>query len=343
VVVYPPYVKVSGKFTVEVSALVGASALGNYNQIATAKVVLPLGNGKVVAYEGIPIITGNSLKHWHSVYLAENYVNLGGKLLNVLCKHGIGVRGYKKDISSFDSNFEAANSESEAILDLCNDIHGFLIPDKQLKRDSLVEFSNAIPVLTEENLENVSKFAIQHNKVVPRQVKDKTGETMMPFKQEYASVPSYGFAASMDLGWILRPRYEGNGSVVQLPQGIDANVERRLRAKSSVLALYNLLMGSGSKQARALPIVKLTELMIVVSNAPIPNLVHGAYVDYAKLSMEILSAYYNAFNKNKSISINVHCYGIKDCVSVGNLQPKVHQSLDSLIESVIDDVENLMQ
>ncbi|MGC8543875.1 MAG: DevR family CRISPR-associated autoregulator, partial [Vulcanisaeta sp.] len=250
---------------------------------------------------------------------------------------------YEKDISNFDSNFKAADHESEAILDLCNDIHGFLIPDKQLKRDSLVEFSNAIPVLTEENLENVSKFAIQHNKVVPRQVTDKTMETMMPFKQEYASVPLYGFAASMDLGWILRPRYEGNGSVIQLLQGIDANAERKLRAKSSVLALFNLLMGSGSKQARALPIVKLTELMIIVSNAPIPNLVHGAYADYAKLSMEILSAYYNAFNKNKSISINVHCYGIKDCVSVGNLQPKVPQSLDSLIKSVIDDIENLMQ
>ncbi|MGC8983588.1 MAG: type I-A CRISPR-associated protein Cas7/Csa2, partial [Desulfurococcaceae archaeon] len=162
---YPPYVKVTGRFAIEVSALVGAGALGNYNQVATAKIVLPTSDGKIVTYEGVPIITGNSLKHWHAVYLADNYVALGGKLLNVFCKHGIGVRGYTVD-SDFN-NPKESSVEAEAIVDVCNDIHGFLIPRQQLKRDSLVEFSNAIPVLIQDNLVNASKFAIQHNRVVP--------------------------------------------------------------------------------------------------------------------------------------------------------------------------------
>ncbi len=84
---YPPYVKVAGRFTVEVSALTGSGNIGNYNQVATAKIVVPDGNTYRV-YDGVPIITGNALKHWHAVYLAQEYVKLGGSLLNILCKHG---------------------------------------------------------------------------------------------------------------------------------------------------------------------------------------------------------------------------------------------------------------
>ncbi|WP_244263081.1 hypothetical protein [Saccharolobus islandicus] len=43
----------------------------------------------------VPVLTGNSLEHWHSVYLAEVYTTLGGKHANELCKAGIGLRGYK--------------------------------------------------------------------------------------------------------------------------------------------------------------------------------------------------------------------------------------------------------
>ncbi len=340
VMVYPPYVKISGRFTVEVSALVGAGALGNYNQIATAKIVLCKSNNQIVSYEGVPILTGNSLKHWHSVYLAENYVALGGKLLNILCKHGIGVRGYVYNASSFDK-LESANTEVEAIKDLCNDIHGFLIPDEQLKRDSLVEFSNSIPVLTEENLENTSKFAVQHNRVVPREVSAKTDVEMMVFKQEYASAALYGFAVNMDLGWILRPRYEGGGGFANLPPGFSVSDERVLRAKASVLALFNTLMGSGSKQARALPIVKLDELMIAVSEIPIPNLVHGAYEDYAKLSIELLNAYYQTYGSNKFMKI--YCYGISDCSSTGGLQIKRYDKLNELITELVKDIEDLIK
>jgi CRISPR-associated protein Cst2 len=345
---YPPFVRVSGRFTVEVSALVSSGSIGNYTQIATAKLVLPNGT----AYEGVPIITGNSLKHWHSVYLVENYVSLGGKYTNILCKHGIGLRGLKHDINSFDkiSKDSYANSEQEAIIDVCNDIHGFLIPEKQLKRDSIVEVSNAIPVLTENNLENVSKFAIQYNRVVPNTVSNKLGEGqerqgMMVFKQEHASVPLFGFAVSMDLGWILRPRYEGDGSSISIP-GVDINEERKRRARAALLAVLNLINGGGSKQARSLPIIGVQELMIVASNVPIPKPVHAAFENYAAQTIDALRIYASNVNNAK---IYVHCYSASGKPINGcgqrqgdKIQVHDHSSLEDMFNSVINEVLGMM-
>jgi CRISPR-associated protein Cst2 len=349
---YPPYVKVTGRFTVEVSALVGAGSLGNYNQIATAKIVLPSDQGKIVTVEGVPIITGNSLKHWHSVYLADNYVALGGKLLNIFCKHGIGVRGYTVD-SNFNNPREAT-SEMEAILDICNDVHGLLVPNKQLKRDSLVEFSNAIPVLTQDNLDNASKFAIQHNRVVPASLagseEEEEGVTMMVFKQENASVALYGFAVNMELGWILRPRYEGDGSIVDVSDRIGSRQqesktdiiveERKRRARAAMLALFDLIVGFGSKKARALPIAKPVELMVVVSRVPIPNLVHAAYPDYASLSLQMLAGFCGG--SEKCDQIHVHCYNVKGCEKINAVEVKKHTQLDELIISVVNEVVEII-
>ena len=93
---------------------------GNTN--TTARIVV-----EIRVYD-IPVLTGNSLKHWHSVYLAEVYITLGGKHANELCKAGIGLRGYKLESTLDDT--KAATSENEAIEDVCNDIHGFLITIK---------------------------------------------------------------------------------------------------------------------------------------------------------------------------------------------------------------------
>lgn len=194
--IYPPYIRVSGRVEFQVSVLTGLGAIGYYNQHSTAKILL---DGRI--YE-VPVLTGNSLKHWHAVYLAEAYEALGGKRLNEFCRRGLGIRGYKA--SSGLSEPQKADTEIEAIEDLCNDIHGFLIPEKQVKRDSLVKTSFLIPVLTKSNVEAASKFAIQHNKVVPASVKE---EEMALFKQEYATA-LYGFNIKMDLGFSLIPLYE---------------------------------------------------------------------------------------------------------------------------------------
>jgi CRISPR-associated protein Cst2 len=287
--------------------------------------------------------------------LVENYVSLGGKYANILCKHGIGLRGLKHDVDSFDkiSKDSYANSEQEAIIDVCNDIHGFLIPEKQLKRDSIVEVSNAIPVLTEDNLENVSKFAIQYNRVVPYTVSKNLGEGqegqgMMVFKQEHASVPLFGFAMSMDLGWILRPKYEGDGSIVSELPNKDDNVteERKRRAKAALLAVLNLITGSGSKQARSLPIIGVQELMIVVSNVPIPKLVHAAFDNYAAQTIDALRIYANNVNDAK---IYVHCYSasgkpINGCEQRqdNKVQMHSHSSLEDMFNNVINETLSMM-
>ena len=61
------FIKISGRFQAQVSTLTGSGSIGNYNTHALAQVVQ---NGKV--YE-VPVLTGNSFKHWHSYYLASVY------------------------------------------------------------------------------------------------------------------------------------------------------------------------------------------------------------------------------------------------------------------------------
>lgn len=308
------HVRFSGRLTIEVSALVGAGNIGNYNQIATAKIAIPTGHG-IEVFEGVPIITGNSLKHWHAVYMAQAYKDLGGTYMNALCEKGIGLRGYKHTSRDLSKKLETCDSECEAILDLCNDVHGFLIPGKQLKRDSLVQVSNMIPVLTRESLEAVSKFAVQHNRVVPpQQIKGEEKEEragMMVFKQEYASVPLFGFAMSIDLSYILRPRYEDGECLRKLKvfkDDRDVESERVKRAKASILAVLNMMLGSGSKQARALPITEVRELVAAASEASIPNTIHGAYPGYLSESIDSLKTYAKLVNKK----IWVLCYGVKE-------------------------------
>lgn len=328
----PPYIRISGRIELQVSVLTGLGAIGNYNQHATAKVVV---NGKL--YE-VPVMTGNAFKHWHSVYLAEVYEALGGKYLNELCKRGIGLRGYKADTQY--PNLEEASSECEAIKDVCNDIHGFLVTkeERPFKRDSLFKTSFLVPVLTEENVKIASKFAVQHNRVIPSQLRVEEA-AMMIFKQEY-STALYGFGISANLGLTLIPLYDSIKNCYSWISENDIDQERKLRIKATIIALINLLMGSGSKQARALPIVRLRELVATVSNTPIPNLVHGSYPDYVKESLEIMNAYASVFDKENA-KIYVMCYGVKCKDKVEN--SKTSQSKEKSAELCINDYENLSE
>lgn len=349
----PPYIRASGRIELQASVLTGLGAIGNYNQHATAKVIV---NGKL--YE-VPVMTGNALKHWHSVYLAEVYEALGGQNLNELCRRGIGLRGYEVDTQY--PNLTEANSECEAIKDVCNDIHGFLVAKKEkrpFKRDSLFKASFLVPVLTEENVKIASKFAVQHNRVIPSQMgveESKTSEAksggkteeaiMMIFKQEYATA-LYGFAIGANLGLTLTPLYDDSKNCSLEMQ--DINREKSLRVKAAIIALINLLMGPGSKQARALPIVRLRELVVAVSNIPIPNLVHGSYPDYVKESLEIMRAYASALD-GENIKINIMCYGVecsdktvtpeagKGSEKRAKLNIEHYKDLSELVRKVIDE------
>lgn len=119
------YVRVAGRVRVNVTVLTGHGTAGNYSMHARARVYCCGDSSKV--YE-VPVLTGNSLKHWHAYYAAQVYQALGGSMLNELCKRGIGLRGYNVD-AKLEGTREKATSECEAIKDFCNDLHGFLIPE----------------------------------------------------------------------------------------------------------------------------------------------------------------------------------------------------------------------
>lgn len=316
-----PYIRVAGRVEVNLSALTGSGATGNYNSIATAHVYCC---GKI---REVPVLTGNTLKHWHAYYTAQAYKSMGGSCMNELCEKGIGLRGYRLGSKASPGNRIWAGSELEAIQDLCNDLHGFLQAEqsggqpkgKSMRRDSLVRVAFAVPVFEDNIIDAIAaaKKPVTHNRVDPWASASQT--EMMVFKSEYASAP-YGISLSMDLAYILHPLYGSCSDSCGVPCSANLSEERLRRAKASVAALLPLLMGSGSKQARALPIAKPLELVVAISNIPIPNIVHGAYPDYVKKSIDILRAYLAAINSSgKRAEIKLLCMSqAKDLCSGGN-------------------------
>ena len=321
------YVRIAGRVELQVAGLSGLGSVGNYNQVATARVSCC---GRL---HEVPVLTGNALKHWHSVYTAEWYQSAGGKNLNDLCKMGVGYRGYRHDATLDKLEKTLAKNECEAICDLCNDLHGFLIAEegRSSKRDSLVKVSFMVPVLTQENLEAVGKFAAQHNRVVPESVRAALGkkEAMMLFKQEYAS-GLYGFNIRLDLANVLKPMFE-NCKV----ECVKEENEVSLRRQASVAAVLNLLTGSGSKQARALPIARVVEILAAVSDSPLPNLVHGAYEDYLEKSVDVVRAYVQSIERfGKKVKYRLLYYGQREVAGV-----ELFKDLSSLFSELLKEVK----
>jgi CRISPR-associated autoregulator, Csa2 family len=335
-----PYVRASGRVRINVAVLTGAGTMGNYNMHTTVRVVAEDG-----VYE-VPALTGNALKHWHSVHAAEHYQALGGSSLNDFCKKGVGLRGRGLDGKD-------ANDECEAIADFCNDLHGFLIPNKQIKRDSLVKFAFAVPVLTREELERAQKFAVTHNRVDPfrpsKQTESSEQTEMMVFKQEYSSA-RYGFSAALDLGLVLTPLYSDCAKEKMPVDKSRLNQERTLRVKAAVLGLFSALSGgTGARAARALPIADLEEVVVAVSRFPIPALIHGSYPNYVEKSLDVLSAFAKVYGKRQAHSgaggstpgsdvVTVVCYGV-DCGAAEGLGVVSVKSFSQLVEEVLKVVD----
>jgi len=118
-------------------------------------------------------------------------------------------------------------------------------------------------------------------------------------------------------------------------KNIDEEVRRRRVA--AVRALVPLLMGSGSKQSRALPVVRVVELLAAVSAKPIPNLVHGAYGDYVERSLDVLSAYASGL---RDAAINVLYYGERGVGGVGGVEVRSFKSLREFFDELLRLVEH---
>ncbi|MEM1509162.1 MAG: type I-A CRISPR-associated protein Cas7/Csa2 [Thermofilaceae archaeon] len=269
------FVRVTGRAIVNVHSANSEGSVGNYSSLSKMFIVRRAPSGYEVSEDAV--VSGNMLKHWHAVRMVEILKELGYTSLCDTCKRSVMYR----------TNIERAGEFEYVKACAIEDVHGFLYPDASIRRESLVKFSFMLPV--EEMRSEYS--AVTHNRVVVNEEGKipSREQAMMIFKREYAS-GLYGFLTSMDLKYVGRSLAdpENPGKLLDLSS-------RKTRVKAALLSLADLLSGRfGAAAARALPIIRVEELVCAVSDQPIPNLVHGFYSDYAEESGRILKGVYSA-------------------------------------------------
>jgi len=275
------FVRVTGRAIVNVHSANSEGATGNYAGLSKMLIVRRTPKGYEVSEDAV--ISGNMLKHWHAVRVVELLKEQGYDALCDTCKRFI----------MFRSNMSLENEFEYVKACAIEDLHGFLYPKTSIRRESLVKFSFMLPV--EEIRSEYS--AVTHNRVVlTEEGKIPAGEqAMMVFKREYAS-GIYGFLTSMDLRYVGRALADPENP----NKVLDLN-SRKIRSRAAVLALADMLSGRfGAAASRALPIVKVVELICAVSGRPMPNLIHGFYSDYVEESARVLKSVYGA---NKQLKV----------------------------------------
>lgn len=284
--VYPFYLRVSGRVQVDVSSMNRLGTVGNIIELMKATVI-EWSKGTPIMRE-VPVVTGNMIKHWHFIHFIDAYRSLGGTKLCNDCKRGIGFR----------SRIRRGNDEALWINECAaDDVHGFLNPDAQVRRESLVKCSFMVPV---EGVEPVIDTLI-HNRVVVDEKGKIEGEGMMPFKPQHTST-LYGFNMSLNVKYVGKrlaapPEEESKNPAVK-----DAS-ERSRRSSAAIAALIPLLSGYlGANISRSEPIWVVRELLIAWSEAPLPQLVHGRFNNYAEESVKVITAWLQAVNAKAVIA-----------------------------------------
>ncbi|RLE88070.1 MAG: type I-A CRISPR-associated protein Cas7/Csa2 [Thermoprotei archaeon] len=280
------YIRVTGRAIINVHSANAEGAVGNYMGLSKMFIVRRTSNGYEVSEDAV--ISGNMIKHWHAIRVIELLKEKGVASLCDSCKRFIMYR------STLPYNEEFEFIKACAI----EDLHGFLQPNTQVRRESLVKFAFMIPV---EEM-RAEYAAITHNRVVttPEGRIPAEEQAMMVFKREHAS-GVYGFLCSMDLKYVGKPLADPENPEKTLPLK-----ERKLRAKCAVLALADVLSGRfGAASSRAMPAIRTIELICAVSRQPIPNLVHGFYMDYLEESARMLGS----LSSSLAGEIKVFVYG----------------------------------
>lgn len=296
------YVRLAGRVRVNTASLNAQGTVGNVIELARAHILLRTERG----YElmEMPVVTGNSLKHWHFVHFVSMYSELGGKNLCEYCKRLMGYRS--PDKQGKDEEYFVRKCAGE-------DIHGFLQPENNVRRESLVKMSFLLPV---EDLE--TRFdTITHNRVVvsERGTIEEGERGMMLFKRQYASAV-YGFSMVLDLEYVGRLLYDANHRAV-----VD-DEEIKRRSKAALLALVPLLSGDmGASRSRAQPAWRVEELIAAWSQKPIPPLTHGHYKDYVEQFVRMLATYV----KLSGASAQVVIYGLSE-----DMLSKVRKIIDEM-------------
>jgi len=266
------FLRLSGRALVNIHSANAEGAVGNYMGLSKMFLVRRASSGYEVSED--VVISGNMLKHWHAINMVERLKSMKrGDLCQYCSRHVM----YRSPITGKDE-FE--------FIKRCaiEDLHGFLQPESQIRRESLIKFSFMMPV--EER--RAEYEAITHNRVVltPEGKIPSEEAEMMVFKREHAS-GIYGFLVSADLAYVGRCLSDPDNSSKTL------NIEdRKSRVKAALLALSDLLSGRfGAASSRALPAVRVSELLCAISRDPLPNLIHGFYMDWATESVKVLSLY----------------------------------------------------
>jgi len=277
------FVRITGRAIVNVHSANSEGATGNYTGLSKMFVVRRTPKGYEVSEDAV--ISGNMLKHWHAVRVVELLKEQGYNALCDTCKRFVMFRSNM----SLDNEFEYVKACA------IEDLHGFLYTAKKIsiRRESLVKFSFMLPV--EEIRSEYS--AVTHNRVVlTEEGKIPAGEQeMIVIKREYAS-GIYGFLVSMDLKYVGRALADPENP----NKVLDLN-SRKIRSKAAILTLADVLSGRfGAAASRALPIVRVVELICAVSGWPMPNLVHGFYSDYVEESARVLNSVYGV---NKQLKV----------------------------------------
>jgi len=281
------YVRIAGRVEVNAASLNAQGTSGNLIELAKLRVVVSE-NGTYRLLE-VPTVTGNAIKHWHFAHFVNAYTVLGGQKLCEYCKRGIGYRSPEKS---------KANEESFVRDCAGEDVHGFLQPDNQVRRETLFKASFMLPI---EEVET-GFDTVTHNRVVIDTEGRVSREDMMIFKRQYSS-SIYGFSMSLDLGFIGRLLYSRDHRKV-----IDDDEELK-RGKAALIALLPLLAGEvGASRARALPAWRVKELLVAWSDKPIPQLTHGRYSGYVATSLEVLAEYSDLLG----INVSVLAYGVDE-------------------------------
>lgn len=288
------YLRVTGRALMNVHSANAEGSVGNYTALSKMFIVRRVSGGYEVSED--VVVSGNMIKHWHAVRMVELLKEQGYQNLCDNCSRFVMFR------STMQHNSEYGFIEACAI----EDVHGFLQPQQTIRRESIAKFSFLLPV---EEMRS-EYLALTHNRVVV----DEKGATpkgereMMVFKREYAS-GLYGFLMSFDLAYVGRSLADPS-KVIQLS-------DRKLRARAAVLALADVLTGKfGAAAARALPAIRVVELIAAVSDNPIPNLIHGFYSDYVEESARILSA----LSGRKQL--RVYAYGDRPVEQLSKMLPQ---------------------
>lgn len=262
------YVRVTGRFLINVHTANAEGAVGNYMALSKMFIVRRVNGNYEVLEE--PVISGNMIKHWHATATVEILGSWGYSAICDNCKRYVMYR------STLGLNKEYEYIKACAI----EDLHGFLDPEKQIRRESVVKFSFMIPI--EEQHSEFSSITL-NRVVIDQEGKIPKGEqAMMLMKREHAS-GIYGFLCSMDLAFAGISLANPNN---KLPQN-----DRKIRVKAAIAALMDIFSGNfGAAQARATPIIKTLELICMASEKPIPNAVHGFYKDYDEETVSIVKS-----------------------------------------------------